>query len=165
MAFLVIPCAARALILSACLATVGTLPRYFPSALALAIPSLCRSSIIARSNSATLPRTLSISFPVAVLVSSPRSRTLSPTFRLSKSADDLPKVGDRTGQPVQLGDHQSVTPPDKPQGTLQGWPLADRRNLLPKEPLAPCLGQGLQLGFKSCDLIQGACPGIPHEHV
>src|SRR5208282_5201157 len=48
---------------------VGFRPRYLPSAFALAMPSRWRSSIMARSNSATAPIMVNISFPVAVPVS------------------------------------------------------------------------------------------------
>ena len=46
-------------------ARVGARPLYFRSALALAIPSRCRSSIISRSNVATAPIIVNKSLPVA----------------------------------------------------------------------------------------------------
>ena len=51
------PALARTLISLVLAFAVGARPRYLPWALALAIPSRCRSNIISGSNCATLPST------------------------------------------------------------------------------------------------------------
>src|SRR6476661_7236867 len=69
------PFAARAFTSPALANAVGLRPTYRPSLFAFAMPSRCRSNIIVRSNSATLPSTLSMSLPVGVPVSRFMART------------------------------------------------------------------------------------------
>ena len=73
------PSALRRMTSADCFRAVGCRPRYFPSALALAIPSRCRSSINSRSNSAIDPRRFTMSFPVGVPVSRFMDSTRSAT--------------------------------------------------------------------------------------
>ena len=103
--------------------------------------------------------TASISWPVAVLVSSGSApdiaSTLSETFFGFKPGDDLQQIADRPRQPVQLGYDEGVALADVIQGGLKLLALSDRRHLLAENLIAPGGPKLALLGFETGDLGKG----------
>ena len=88
--------------------SLGCLPRSRPLALATRMPSRVRSRMRSASNSATMASTLNSSRPTGSVGSCTEPPRLSLTWRCGQLVDDVARVGQRAGEPVEFGDDQRV---------------------------------------------------------
>jgi hypothetical protein len=98
---------------------IGLRPSLTPRRFAALRPARVRSTIRARSNSASAPIMCSTKRPPAFVVSIGSERDWKPTPRSPNSATAWTKVGQGPAEPVELPHNQCVTPLKRPHGAIE----------------------------------------------
>src|SRR5215469_13637582 len=138
-------------------------PRYLPAAFALAMPSLCRSSMISRSQVATPARIVSMSLLVGLRVSNrlaARAQDHQADATLREVGLDGQQFGCAACQPVRLGDGQHVALAQECETLVQFRPLRHAGHQFAEYLLRACGLQVALLRGQAGRLIPGGCPRI-----